>query len=140
MGKNYSDSDSVANISIARSLTDVLDVRLSRRQLLQGASILPLISLPLGCATTGDRSDAGGIGFNPISGSVADSVRVPEGYSASVLYRWGDPVGSPVGMPEFRPDAGNSAAEQRCRPGCTTMAFITSRCRTDRKTRRARCS
>jgi secreted PhoX family phosphatase len=117
MGKNYSDDESIANATVARSMSDVLDVRLSRRQLLQGASILPLMSLPLGCATTGARTDTGEIGFNPISGSLADSVRVPEGYSAKALYRWGDPVGSASGMPEFRPDAGNSAAEQALQAG-----------------------
>jgi len=34
-----------------------------------------------------------------------------------VLLRWGDPVGSPVGMPPFRMDASNSAADQALQAG-----------------------
>src|SRR5258708_850698 len=117
MGKNYSDVDSIANAWQADSFAALLEARLSRRQVLQGATLVPLLSLPLGCGTTGGRIESGGIGFKPIGGSLADSVRVPDGYNASVLYRWGDPVGSAEGMPEFRTDAGNSAAEQALQAG-----------------------
>ena len=46
-----------------------------------------------------------------------DRLVVPEGYVAQVLYRWGDPVGSPAGMPAFRMDASNSADEQALQAG-----------------------
>ncbi|MBN9424069.1 MAG: Tat pathway signal protein [Candidatus Accumulibacter sp. 66-26] len=49
------------------------------------------------------------IGFTPIAASLADVVRVPEGYAVHLLYAWGDPVSDGAA---FRPDAGNSAAEQ----------------------------
>jgi hypothetical protein len=54
-----------------------------------------------GCASLGQgTASAGrGIGF------------------ASVLYRWGDPVGATAGQPVFRPDAGNTAAEQALQAG-----------------------
>jgi secreted PhoX family phosphatase len=84
---------------------------------LRGATMLPLLGLPLGCAAPGGRRDTGEIGFTAISGSREDRVRVPEGYSTSVLYRWGDAVGSAEGMPEFKNDASNTAAEQALQAG-----------------------
>ena len=64
MGKNFSDSDVIANPSAAQNCARILDVNVSRRRVLQGASLLPLLSLPLGCATTVSASqDTGEIGF-----------------------------------------------------------------------------
>ncbi|MBL8539738.1 MAG: PhoX family phosphatase [Betaproteobacteria bacterium] len=62
---------------------------------------------------------AGGsvLGFNAVPVSGEDTVRVPAGYSASVLYRWGDPTGSTLGQPVFRPDASNSAEQQLLQAG-----------------------
>ncbi len=53
--------------------------------------------------------------FKGVSISNADSVVVPEGYVAEVLYRWGDPIDgiSPI----FKSDASNSAAEQERQAG-----------------------
>ena len=117
MSSSYSDPQSVANHSISRSFVELLESRLSRRQVLKGATLLPLLGLPLGCASTGGRNAAGEIGFSAIGASTEDRVRVPQGYSTSVLYRWGDPVGSAAGMPAFKPDASNSAAEQALQAG-----------------------
>ncbi|MCE9638542.1 MAG: PhoX family phosphatase [Betaproteobacteria bacterium] len=117
MSKSYSDPLAVANPSVTGSLARLLEARLSRRQVLQGATLLPLLGLPLGCATPGMRADTGEIGFSSISGSREDRVRVPAGYSANVVYRWGDPVGSPAGMPAFMTDGGNTAAEQALQAG-----------------------
>ena len=72
-----------------------------------------LAALP-GCAAQGTRPV---IGFAPIAPSTEDAVRVPDGYEATVLYRWGDPIGSPLGNPQFRPDASNSADEQALQAG-----------------------
>jgi secreted PhoX family phosphatase len=44
-------------------------------------------------------------------------VVVPEGYVASVIAAWGEPVGVPGNMPAFRPDASNSAQEQAVQMG-----------------------
>jgi secreted PhoX family phosphatase len=117
MSNSYSDPENISNNLILNKFSDLLKARLSRRQLLKGASVLPLMSLPLGCAVPGARSDAGQIGFTAISASTEDRIRVPAGYSASVLYRWGDPVGLASGMPAFKPDASNSAAEQALQAG-----------------------
>lgn len=49
------------------------------------------------------------LGFKGIPVSSADSVVVPEGYSANVLIAWGDPVSN---GPAFRQDASNTSTEQ----------------------------
>ena len=55
--------------------------------------------------------------FTPIGPSTEDALRVPPEYEATVLFRWGDPVGAAAGMPEFRLDASNSAADQALQAG-----------------------
>ena len=72
-----------------------------------------------GCASLGQgTASAGrGIGFASVPMRAVDQVVVPAGYTASVLYRWGDPVGATAGQPVFRPDAGNTAAEQALQAG-----------------------
>lgn len=117
MSKSYSDPLAVANLSVAGSFAGLLEARLSRRQVLQGATLLPLLGLPLGCATQGRSGDAGEIGFSSISGSREDRVRVPAGYSTNVVYRWGDATGSSAGVPVFKTDASNTAAEQALQAG-----------------------
>jgi hypothetical protein len=69
-----------------------------------------------GCATR-PAGTAPVLGFTPIAPSAEDALRVPPEYEARVLIAWGDPVGSPQGMPEFRFDASNSAAEQALQSG-----------------------
>ena len=72
-----------------------------------------------GCASLGQgtASTGRGIGFASVPMRAVDQVVVPAGYTASVLYRWGDPVGATAGQPVFRPDAGNTAAEQALQAG-----------------------
>lgn len=53
--------------------------------------------------------------FRGIQTSLADTVVVPEGYIAEVLYRWGDPVDGV--SPVFKPDATNSADDQERQAG-----------------------
>jgi secreted PhoX family phosphatase len=92
---------------------------MTRRGLLKGAAALGMVSsVPTwlaGCATGLKR--AGTIGFKAIPVSSADTVTVPEGYAATVLYRWGDPVGHAAGSPAFKSDASNTADEQALQAG-----------------------
>jgi secreted PhoX family phosphatase len=73
------------------------------------------------------------LGFAGIGPSTADELRVPAGYTAQVLLRWGDPVGSAAGMPAFKPNGGNSAAEQALQAGmhCDGMHFFPFQGRSD---------
>ncbi len=80
---------------------------------LAGSVLAPWLA---GCAS----APAGGaplLGFKGIPPTQADGLVVPEGYVAEVLAPWGEPVGIPGQMPAWRPDAGNSAAEQAVQMG-----------------------
>jgi secreted PhoX family phosphatase len=87
---------------------------LSRRQVLQGgvaAAVAAMFGLP-GCATAGAAAS-----FKSVPVSKNDTLVVPEGYRADVLFAWGDPVGAAAGSPPFCFDASNSAAEQALQAG-----------------------
>lgn len=118
MSHSYSDQNSI-NSSSNGSFAEVLEARLSRRDLLKGAVVLALTGgMPFafqGCATGLKRE--GVVGFKSVPVSTEDAVRVPEGYTASTLYRWGDPIGHPSGSPAFKPDASNTADEQALQAG-----------------------
>jgi secreted PhoX family phosphatase len=57
------------------------------------------------------------LGFSAVPLTTADVVIVPTGYSAKVLYAWGDPTGIPGAQPAFKHDASNSSAEQALQAG-----------------------
>ena len=67
-----------------------------------------------GCA--GVRTP-GRVGFAGIAATSADTLVVPEGYTAQPFAAWGEPVGMAHAMPAFREDAGNSAADQAVQMG-----------------------
>ena len=119
MSHSYSDGKAI-NSSLNQVFSDVLAARLSRRDLLKGAASWAVVgALPLslaGCASGGLKR-AGTLGFKSVPLSTADAVRVPEGYSATVLLSWGDPIGHPSGAPAFKQDASNTADEQALQAG-----------------------
>ena len=125
MSKSYSDGQSV-NPSGNPHITEVARARLSRRDFLLTAAALPILSAtPLaGCVST-PHSSAGRLstkaratpGFASIDVSTDDAVRVPSGYTATTLYRWGDPIGHSSGLPAFKSDASNTADEQALQAG-----------------------
>jgi len=90
------------------------NVLVSRRAFLQGGLGAAALGALPGCVTRATRPQ---ITFTPIAPSSEDALRVPPGYEARVLFRWGDPVGAAAGMPEFRMDASNSAADQALQAG-----------------------
>ena len=99
---------------IMTNFHEVLAARASRRDMLKGAAALGLAGALPACATPGVSPV---IGFTPVPVSAADALRVPPEYEAKVLYRWGDPIGAAAGMPAWKPDASNSAAEQALQSG-----------------------
>ena len=55
MSSSFSDPSGIDNQSKSQAFSEVFEARLSRRQWLKGASVLPLLGLPAGCATSGAR-------------------------------------------------------------------------------------
>ena len=98
---NNEDSNTSANADFE----SVLNLRLSRRNMLRGGvgaagSVLlggaGLAGLA-GCATSGQGAMAASsplntLGFTPVAKSMADMVSVPAGYKAEVFYAVGDPL------------------------------------------------
>lgn len=131
-GSNMSDGykikhhgvEDTANTCNNLALSDVLEARLSRRGLLQGSGALGMAGLFSGTfATLAEAAQGVGslptpkLGFAPVPFGFEDKVVVPAGYSAEVLYAWGDPVGIAGNMPAFKQDASNTAAEQEVQAG-----------------------
>ena len=109
---NPTDHDSVPNPTPEAGLAGLLDAPFTRRQLLKTGLAGAVLALP-GCATI-----AGGgplLGFTPVSTSTADTLVVPPGYNARVLYAWGDATG--IAAADFRWDGSNSAEEQELQAG-----------------------
>ncbi len=108
-----------SNTSPNPTFDDVLRAGISRRRFLgyAGAIVsLPTFATLAGCATD-LAAPAPAVGFQPVPPSATDTLVVPPGYRAQVVYRWGDPVGAAAGMPAFRADASNSAEEQALQAG-----------------------
>ena len=103
----------------------VLERRLSRRQLLRGGLGLAIGTMLTGYATAETNSSVtenkvtllfDTFKFKPIKASMLqDTVVVPEGYTATVLYPWGEPIKK--GVAAFKQDASNTAAEQALQAG-----------------------
>ncbi len=91
----------------------------TRRTLLQvgagGAASALLAPLLAGCAQQAHAVPR--IGFKGIPANLTDRLVVPEGYVASALAQWGEPIGVPGNMPAFKIDASNSAADQAVQMG-----------------------
>lgn len=115
----HQDADTISNPSSNEHFSDILaHYQASRREVLQGLGGAALLSF-LGGSLLGSRNataapipadvNFGGIGFEGISVSQEDTVRVPSGYSVNVLAPWGDPISD---GPAFRQDASNSAEDQ----------------------------
>jgi hypothetical protein len=96
----------------------ILDARIARRDFLKGglaaavAGVVPLA----GCASAPQVQPVP-LGFTAIPPSPDDALKIAPEYDATVLFRWGDPVGIPGNMPAFRMDASNSGAEQEAQAG-----------------------
>ena len=80
---------------------------------LAGAVFGPIVT---GCATAPQAGESL-LGFTAVPTSTADAVLVPEGYVATAIAAWGEPIGVPGNMPAWRADASASAADQSVQMG-----------------------
>jgi uncharacterized protein len=86
------------------TFSDVLQARLSRRSLLTAG----LSAAGLGWLGPAAWASSP-LGFTGVPVSTADTLVVPPGYVAEILYAWGDPISD---GPAFKPDASNSVDDQ----------------------------
>lgn len=135
---NPSPNESFSNL-VQRLLDSDLDRRQLLKQVTRGGLGLAAISLFGGGLVSCSGSDAGSpaspslgpsVGNSPtgplpfefqgIKLATLDSVQVPPGYTAKVLYAWGDAIGAQgltPGLPTFQSDASNSADDQAVQAG-----------------------
>ncbi len=107
------DSNRSANPSIHEVMSP------SRRTVLRGgaaASVAGLLAPLSGCASLLDDAPPK-LGFRAIAPGVGDKLVVADGYVASVIAPWGEPVGISGNMPAFKSDASNTADEQSVQMG-----------------------
>ncbi len=106
------DDDQDNNPSSNPSFASVLDARISRRTVLKGSMGLAATAF-FGGSLAGCRDDTFTptpvpqlkLDFTAVPKSLADAVSVPPGYTATVLYRLGDPISTSV------PEYSNSGSE-----------------------------
>ncbi len=112
------------NTSGNTSLETLMQARISRRNMLKGSFGLAAGSFMgvglTGClegssASTAAATTAFSLGFTAVAKSTADMLSVPAGYTASLLYRLGDPINGSV--TDYRNDGTDSAASFASRAG-----------------------
>ena len=107
-----------SNHSFNPSIHDVSDPK--RRIVLRSgafAAVLSLIGPFAACASLGEKASGPKLGFKGIPIGLGDRLVVPEGYIATAIAAWGEPIGVPDNMPAFQFDASNSAADQAVQMG-----------------------
>ena len=115
MAKDFSameDSNRSSNLTIH----EVIET--SRRSFLKSGTAVTLASVlaPLaGCAALAGRQNK--LGFKAIPVGMGDKLVVAEGYTATPLAPWGEPVGIAGNMPAFKMDGSNTADEQAVQVG-----------------------
>jgi uncharacterized protein len=87
-----------------------------RRLVLKAGAAATVAFVGQGCVSAGAASRSA-LGFTAVPVSTADALVVPPEYEASIIFKWGDPVGIAGTMPAFKPDASNSAADQALQAG-----------------------
>lgn len=117
-----------SNTSGNPSLSDLIEVRLGRRRLLQGAAVASLAGVlapqlapgsaaaagPVAAPATGGRTRSK-LRFDEVPPTTDDTIVVPPGYVWDVLIPWGTPLFDH--SPEFAEDASNTAADQELQVG-----------------------
>ncbi|MGQ0529699.1 MAG: alkaline phosphatase PhoX, partial [Panacagrimonas sp.] len=107
MSDSRHDQDDNSNTSGNPTFDSILQQRLARRDVLRGGMTMAATSMFGGFALVGCGGDGNGggsatpvtpqsLGFNAVSKNLNDRVSLPAGYSARVLYAFGDPISPTV--------------------------------------------
>jgi secreted PhoX family phosphatase len=115
--KNFDEMEN-SNSSDNLSIHELVDTR--RRQILQGGMATLAATLAPLAATSSLVSQsvaAATLGFKAVPPGQGDRLVVPEGYRATVIAPWGEPVGVAGKMPPFRWDGSNTADDQAVQMG-----------------------
>lgn len=124
---DHADAEDIGiNPSANPTLAEIVSERLenpSRRGLLKGAAMTAALSfvglgassVPVAAQTAGAAARPARLGFNAVAKSLADTVTVPEGYTAKVLLRLGDPLAANI--PAYKNDGTDPAASFAMRAG-----------------------
>ena len=123
MSSVIKDDDGISNNSSNDHLHDLIEREIvrnpSRRNMLKSGAALGLFgifgSAMTACGGGGSAPAAGSIGFKGIDINAGKALVVPEGYTADVMYRWGDPVLRDA--PDFKGDASETWVEQEQQSG-----------------------
>jgi secreted PhoX family phosphatase len=130
LDRNEPDADDIStNVSNNPTFDSVLNARLSRRSILKGtfgAAATAFFGTSVvacgGGSSTVDPLPAPETGtpglrlnFNAVAKSLEDALAIPAGYTATVLYRLGDPIATSVG--EYANDGTDTAASFAQRAG-----------------------
>ena len=104
---NISDNIEFSKVDAARRL--VIKSTAAAVAVLLGSHGQQVLAAPQGKGTP--------LGFTSVPVSKADALIVPQEYTAQVLYKWGDSIGSTLGAPAFKTDASNTWQEQSLQSG-----------------------
>ena len=125
----FDHDEPISNDSPRPAFADIVATSLSRRRLLAGGLVAAGAAL-LGPAVRTGASPAVAqerlLGFTGVPISTADAVTVPPGYTAEVLYAWGDPISAGPAFKRGRKQQRSRTSSPR--RACTTTACTSSRC------------
>jgi secreted PhoX family phosphatase len=76
------------------TLSEIVERKIARRTLLKGMLAFPVVTLAPSflMSRSTHAAEVDQLRYQPISLSLEDEIKVPPGYSADVLLRWGDPI------------------------------------------------
>ena len=104
------DDDTVSNESKATTLSQLMALRLSRRDALRGMAAAGVYGL-VGCATPATQGSGSSLTFSESGRFMDETHHVAPGYKVNTLIRWGDPLHADA--PAFNPQAQSAAAQER---------------------------
>ena len=104
------DDDTVSNESKAATLSQLMDLRLSRRDALKGMAAAGVYGL-FGCAAPATQTSGSSLTFTESGRFMDETHHVAPGYKVNTLIRWGDPLHTDA--PAFNPQTQSAAAQER---------------------------